>query len=48
MHVENPLTPQQFAQFHDQGFLRLERLVAPDEVTWVREVYDRLFAERAG
>lgn len=42
------LTDQEIAQFHEQGFLHLEQLVAAEEVAWVREVYDRLFAERAG
>lgn len=42
------LTEQQIADFREQGFLRLERLVASEEVSWIREIYDRLFTERAG
>ena len=42
------LTDQETAIFHQQGFVRLEGLVRPEEIAWVREVYDRLFAERAG
>lgn len=30
------------------GFLQLDRLMDADEVEWMREVYDRLFEERAG
>jgi ectoine hydroxylase-related dioxygenase (phytanoyl-CoA dioxygenase family) len=42
------LTPAQVEFYHVNGFLALPSLVEPDEVTWIREVYDRLFAERAG
>ena len=42
------LTDKQIAQFHEQGYLQLDRLVEPDEIAWVREIYDRLFADRAG
>ena len=42
------LTEEEIALFHQQGFLRVERLVDAEEVAWVREVYDRLFLERAG
>jgi ectoine hydroxylase-related dioxygenase (phytanoyl-CoA dioxygenase family) len=42
------LSDAQLRQFHEQGFLRLECLVAAEEVAWARGVYDRLFAERAG
>jgi hypothetical protein len=41
------LTDEQIAHFHAQGYLQLERLVAADEVAWVREIYDRLFATSA-
>jgi hypothetical protein len=40
------LTDRQIALFHEQGFLRLERVVVAEEIAWVREVYDRLFADR--
>ena len=42
------LTDDQIAEFHEQGYLRLDRLVEADEIDWVRAIYDRLFAERAG
>lgn len=46
--ASQPLTAQQVAQFREQGFLRLERFAAVEEINWVRTIYDRLFAERAG
>ena len=42
------LTREQVEQFHRDGFLALERLMDPEEVAWAREIYDRLFAQRAG
>ena len=42
------LTSNQVAEFHERGYLQLDRLVEPDEIAWVRGIYDRLFAERAG
>jgi hypothetical protein len=42
------LTGDQIAQFREQGYLQLDRLVLPEEIVWVREIYDRLFAQRAG
>ncbi len=42
------LSGQQLAHFREHGFLRLERFMAADELAWVRAIYDRLFAERAG
>ena len=42
------LSHEQIAQFHEQGYLKLDQLVEHDEIAWVREVYDRLFEERAG
>lgn len=42
------LTAEQIARFREQGFLQVDRLVADDEIAWVREIYDRLFAQRAG
>ncbi len=42
------LTREQIEQFHRDGFLALERLMDPEEVAWAREIYDRLFAQRAG
>jgi len=42
------LSPDQIAFFHENGFLSLPRLLSPDEVEWMRGVYDRLFDARAG
>jgi ectoine hydroxylase-related dioxygenase (phytanoyl-CoA dioxygenase family) len=42
------LTQEQIDFCHREGYLVLPRLMPPEEVPWVREVYDRLFAERAG
>lgn len=42
------LTEEQIAFYHREGYLVLEAITTPDEVAWLREIYDRLFAERAG
>jgi ectoine hydroxylase-related dioxygenase (phytanoyl-CoA dioxygenase family) len=42
------LTPEQIAYFHTNGFLALEPITDEEELAWMREVYDRIFAERAG
>jgi ectoine hydroxylase-related dioxygenase (phytanoyl-CoA dioxygenase family) len=42
------LTQEQGAQFHEQGYLHLDRLAEAEEIAWVREIYDRLFADRVG
>lgn len=42
------LTADQIAFFREQGFLRLERLCDEKEVTFLRAVHDRLFAQKAG
>ena len=42
------LSPEQVAFFHAQGYLTIERLMPEEEIPWMRGVYDRLFAERAG
>ncbi len=42
------LSPEQIAFFHENGFLSLPHLLSPDEVEWMRDVYDRLFDARAG
>jgi ectoine hydroxylase-related dioxygenase (phytanoyl-CoA dioxygenase family) len=34
------------AEFRDRGFIRIDRLVGDEELEWLREVYDRMFAER--
>ena len=42
------LTQEQIDFYHREGYLVLEAITTPDEVAWLREIYDRLFAERAG
>lgn len=42
------LTKEQIAFYHREGFLALDAITTPAEVTWLREIYDRLFAQRAG
>lgn len=42
------LTQEQIAFYHREGYLALEAITTQEEVAWLREVYDRLFAERAG
>lgn len=42
------LTPEQVAFYHENGYLAIPRLMPDDEVVWMREIYDRLFRERAG
>src|SRR5688572_102716 len=42
------LTAEQVAFFHENGFLALDSLTTQEEVAWMRDVYDRLFLERAG
>lgn len=42
------LTQGQIEQFHRDGFLALNALIAGEEVERLRLIYDRLFAERMG
>ena len=42
------LTQDQIAFYHREGYLVLDAITTQQEVTWLREVYDRLFAARAG
>jgi ectoine hydroxylase-related dioxygenase (phytanoyl-CoA dioxygenase family) len=42
------LTQQQIDSYHANGFLALDAITTPDEVEWMRGIYDRLFAQRAG
>ena len=42
------LTDEQIAAFHRNGFLAMPALTTQDEVARLREIYDRLFAQRAG
>ena len=42
------LTQDQIDFYHREGFLALESITTQEEVEWLRAIYDRLFAERAG
>lgn len=42
------LTPQQIEFYHREGYLVLDAVTTQEEVAWMREIYDRLFARRAG
>jgi len=42
------LTEEQIAFYHENGYLAIPNIMPPDEVEWMRGIYDRLFAERAG
>src|SRR5690242_16374061 len=42
------LSPEQIDFYHREGYLCLESITTADEVAWIREIYDRLFRERAG
>lgn len=42
------LTAEQIDFYHREGYLALDSITTQDEVAWMREIYDRLFAARAG
>lgn len=42
------LSAEQIASFRRDGYLAIEAITSAKELAWMREVYDRLFAERAG
>jgi ectoine hydroxylase-related dioxygenase (phytanoyl-CoA dioxygenase family) len=42
------LSEEQIQLFKEQGYLQLEQISPPDEVKFLKTVYDRLFAEKAG
>jgi ectoine hydroxylase-related dioxygenase (phytanoyl-CoA dioxygenase family) len=42
------LTPAQVAKFRDDGFIALDSITPPDEVTRLRAIFDRLFENGAG
>ncbi len=42
------LTQDQIAFYHREGYLALPAVTTPQEVEWLRGIYDRLFAARAG
>jgi ectoine hydroxylase-related dioxygenase (phytanoyl-CoA dioxygenase family) len=41
------LSEAQVASFQDRGFTSIERITTDEEVAWLREVYDWLFAEKS-
>jgi len=42
------LSDEQTQRFKEQGYLQLENISPPEEVEFLKSVYDRLFAEKAG
>src|SRR5215212_2268040 len=42
------LTQDQIDFYHREGFLALDAVTTPEEVEWLRGIYDRLFASNAG
>jgi hypothetical protein len=48
MHLTVTLTQEQIDFYHTNGFLALDAITTLEEVEWMRGIYDRLFAQRAG
>lgn len=42
------LTSEQIAFYHREGYLAIDAITTQEEVAWLREIYDRLFAMKAG
>jgi ectoine hydroxylase-related dioxygenase (phytanoyl-CoA dioxygenase family) len=42
------LTQEQIDFYHREGYLALDAITTPEEVEWMRGIYDRLFEQRAG
>ena len=42
------LTPEQIASYNENGFLSLPAITTHEEVEKLRQIYDRLFATKAG
>src|SRR5919201_1469779 len=42
------LTQDQIDFYHREGYLALDAITTPEEVAWLRAIYDRLFAAQAG
>ena len=42
------LTQDQIDFYHREGYLALAAITTPEEVAWLRDIYDRLFAARVG
>lgn len=45
---ETILTDEEIAFYHREGYLAIDALTTSDDVAFIREAYDRIFAERAG
>src|ERR1700745_1230970 len=51
LNMGNPqitLTEEQIQFYKEHGYLRLDQISPPEEVEFLRGVYDRLFAEKIG
>ncbi len=46
--MEIHLTPEEISRFHGEGYLAIPTLTDPEDVAFLRESYDRIFADRAG
>lgn len=42
------LSQDEIAKYRRDGFLIIENFTTPDELAWMREIYDDLFSKRAG
>ena len=42
------ITAEDIRRFETDGFLTIDTITTPDELVWLREVYDRLFEEKVG
>jgi ectoine hydroxylase-related dioxygenase (phytanoyl-CoA dioxygenase family) len=42
------LTQEQIDFYHREGYLALDAITTQEEIAWMRDIYDRLFAARAG
>lgn len=42
------LSDEQIAFYHREGYLAIDAITTPEEAAWLRQVYDRLFVQRAG
>ena len=45
---ELELNPVHIEEFRMRGFVRIPRITSDDELAWLRQVYDALFAEKRG
>ncbi len=45
---DTALTDEQVEFFRREGYLAIPRITTPNELAWMVEVYDRMFARRAG